>query len=151
MANLNDVLLSWAVTLSGYPAPGVAPVVEQVSHAELVTRVCAGQEPCNALATLLPDEDKILVDDRLRIANDTESQSILVHEFVHYLQQRAGKMRNKAMSCEERVALEREAYVVQSQFAAEHGSGSHTAAMAFGLLPRICERPSAEIDLHLHP
>jgi hypothetical protein len=140
MRTLFDVLLSWAVTLSGYPAPGVVPEVTPIPPGELHQKVCKGA-PCSALAVLLPGEDRILVDERLDLEQDTEAQSLLVHEFVHFLQRRAGKMDEPDMSCEQRIGLEREAYIVQSRFAAEHGSGSQTAAMALELLPRVCAAP----------
>ncbi len=142
MRTLFDILLSWAVTLSGYPPPGIVPEVTPIPPAELHQRVCKGA-PCAALAMLLPDEDRILVDERLNLEHDTEAQGLLVHEFVHFLQRRAGKMDRTDLSCEERMSLEREAYIVQARFAAEHGSGSQTAAAALELLPRVCAKPGA--------
>lgn len=145
MRTLFDILLAWAVTLSGYPPPGAIPEITAIPSSQLHERVCPGA-PCSVLAVLLPDEDRILVDDRLDLEQDTEAQSLLVHEFVHFLQRRAGKMEQADMTCEQRIGLEREAYVVQSRFAAEHGSGSQTAAMALGLLPHVCAKPGAFVE-----
>jgi hypothetical protein len=146
MRTLFDVLLSWAVTLSEYPAPTDAPLVLPLPPEELHQRVCGDTRPCAVVALLMPDADEVLIDARLDVESDTEAQSLLVHEFVHFLQRRAGRMANPDMGCEERVALEREAYLVQARFAAEHGSGSRVAAMAIGLLPRICEQPGALLE-----
>jgi len=146
MRTLFDVLLSWAVTLSEYPAPEHPPAVVALPPEQLHQRVCGDVRPCAVLALLVPAADEVLIDARLDIENDTEAQSLLVHEFVHYLQRLAGRMDAGDMSCEERVALEREAYLVQARFAAEHGSGSRVAAMAVGLLPRICEKPGALLE-----
>ena len=49
-----------------------------------------------------------------------EGQSIVVHEFVHYLQWRAGKY-TPASSCSDILALEREAYAVGAKYLATKG------------------------------
>jgi len=146
MRTLFDVLLSWAVVLSGYPAPERTPEVLPLAPESLHQRACGDIRPCSVVALLVPGSDEVLIDARLDFENDTEAQSLIVHEFVHYLQRLAGRMDDQHMDCEQRVALEREAYLVQARFAAEHGSGSRVAAIALGLLPRICEKPGALLE-----
>jgi hypothetical protein len=119
-------LLSWAAQLSGNKLPAVAPVVVFVPQAFFDQRTCGGH-PCRVWGWY-PNEgaNLVYVHERARalIADGSSPQStlaasIVVHEFVHYLQAVA---RNFApYACEDAIALEREAYDVQRQFIAMYG------------------------------
>lgn len=119
MNELYSVLLSWAVTLSGYPMPDHPPKVISVSHAYLVDHACAGRE-CKVMGWFPPGR-AIYVDDRLRPADSMLAASILVHEMVHHLQHEAGRIDPAKWSCENALALEREAYGVQREFLRRYG------------------------------
>lgn len=116
-AELYAALFSWAITLSGYSA-APAPQVAQVSHAQLSTMACAGRE-CKVMGWFPPGHT-VYVDNRLNAERSTYHASILVHEFVHYLQQQSGKW-GKPYSCVEAVEMEREAYGTQARFLVAHG------------------------------
>ncbi len=119
MNELYAVLLSWAVTLSGYPMPDHPAKVTAVSHAYLVDHACNGRE-CKVMGWFPPGHI-IYVDDRLRPGDNMLAASIVVHEMVHHLQHEAGRIDPAKWSCENAIALEREAYGVQREFLLRYG------------------------------
>ena len=119
MNELFTALLSWAVVLSGYPAPAVPPEVAFVSHQELTDMACNGTE-CKVVGFHPPGSNRVYIDNRLHPDESTFAASIIVHEFVHYLQQSGGKFALK-YSCNDALEMEREAYYVQSRFLEAHG------------------------------
>ncbi|HVJ40266.1 MAG TPA: hypothetical protein VM639_02165 [Dongiaceae bacterium] len=108
-ARLIASLLTWIAHTTGYAIPGTPPVINLVSHAELEDRFC--HRSCAILGFTTP-EGTILLDDRLRVGEDTAATSILVHELTHYLQ-RANGQAAVAVTCDLWVARENEAYDVQ--------------------------------------
>lgn len=117
MNELYAVLLSWATTLSGYPAPDVPAEVVPVSHEVLVQRACGGRA-CKVLGWF-PPGPRIYIDERLGPADDLVAASILVHEMVHYLQYRSGAF--DGFDCAKSIELEREAYAIQREFLLRYG------------------------------
>lgn len=113
MTELYAILMSWAITLSGYSAPANQPEIVMVPHSYLVDAACAGRE-CKVLGWFPPGET-IYLDNRLDAKESVYASSILVHEFVHFLQQQSGRLGAK-YSCETALAMEREAYGVQREF-----------------------------------
>lgn len=105
-------LMSWASTLSGYPAPEAPPEIVWRSHAFFVEHVCDGRE-CRAVGWY-NDEDVIYIDERFRDQQGPEVSSLYVHELVHYLQHHSG--RYDAHSCTDASAREREALAVQNEY-----------------------------------
>jgi hypothetical protein len=125
--DLLAVLLSWAVTLSGYPAPSQPPEVVKVPHAFFVTNACGGRE-CKVYGWYAGGK-KIYLDERMDPQAQLLASSVVVHEMVHYLQ---GLSRNggvpakgaaygELLSCTDAVAMEREAYGVQREFLHRYG------------------------------
>ncbi len=122
MNDLLAVLMSWAVHLSGYPAPDHLPDIVLVSHAELVHAACADQE-CKVQGWFPPGE-RIYLDQRLAPLDSTYSSGVVVHEMVHYLQQRSGhfvRTRDGSADCDEVMAMEHEAYQAQRDFFVSYG------------------------------
>jgi len=119
MDELFAALLSWAVVLSGYPAPAVSPQVTFVSHQQLTKMACGGAE-CKVIGFHPPGSNRVYIDNRLHPEKSTFAASIVVHEFVHYLQQSGGKFALH-YSCDDALEMEREAYYVQSRFLEAHG------------------------------
>jgi Zn-dependent peptidase ImmA (M78 family) len=62
----------------------------------------------------------VYIDNRLHPGESTFAASIIVHEFVHYLQQSGGKFALE-YNCNDALEMEREAYYVQSRFLEAHG------------------------------
>jgi hypothetical protein len=131
------VLLGWAAKLGGYMRPTGRPHVYPITHYEIRRDICLNFN-CSAVAFFNPATDAIYVDDRLQLTNDAVAQSFLVHEMVHYLQHITGKIGDSAVleTCEQRMALEMEAYRVQNRFLA--ATGSMERVMGGPLLARLC-------------
>jgi hypothetical protein len=115
---LLQALLSWAVLISGYPAPSEPPELVRVPHSFMVEQACSGRE-CRVLGWYAGGR-KIYIDERLDPQNDLFHSSIVVHEMVHYLQHEAAKL-SDVSTCSQALLLEREAYSVQSSYLTRYG------------------------------
>jgi len=102
MNELYTILMSWAITLSGYPAPEAPPETAMVPHSYLVEHACGGHE-CKVMGWF-PPGNMIYLDDRLKPANSLYASSIVVHEMAHYLQYQA--TRDREFSCESAIEME---------------------------------------------
>lgn len=127
MDELFAVLLSWAVTLSGYPAPAQPPEVVKVPHSFFVENACAGQE-CKVYGWYAGGRE-LYVDERMDAKNNLLAASVVVHEMVHYLQgiSRNGGVPSKGAAfgernvCSDAIDMEREAYGAQREFLLRYG------------------------------
>ena len=128
MNELYAALLSWAVTLSGYPAPAESPEVLRVSHQFFVDNACQGRE-CKVYGWYAGGQ-RLYVDERLDPQGDMLAASIVVHEMVHFLQGtsrtkpeefRKGAAYSEHPLCSESIELEREAYGAQREFLLRYG------------------------------
>jgi hypothetical protein len=124
MDEILAVLMSWAVTLSGYPAPTGMPQVVPVDHAYFVKHACGGHE-CKVLGWYARGRT-LYVDRRLDVRDSLYASSIVVHEMVHYLQhldqeRRMANAGNGAAICPSAIAMEREAYGVQREYLLRYG------------------------------
>jgi len=130
-------LAAWAAKLGGYMRPTGRPHVYPITPDEIRRGVCRNFN-CSAIAFFNPANDGIYVDSRLRFREDVVAQSYLVHEIVHYLQHLNGKMGDDSalQTCEQRMALEMEAYRVQNRFLA--AMGSLERVMGGAVLARLC-------------
>ena len=112
MPTLLPILLSWAVTLSGYDAPTEMPQVQYEPHDFFVQHVCGGKE-CNAVGWY-NDQDIIYIDKKYAEGEDSFATSLVVHELTHYLQHHSGHF--DSQSCPDSIKREREAYRVQNDY-----------------------------------
>lgn len=131
----NDLILAlfhWAVLLSGYSDPGSPPKVEYVPHSFMVEHAC-NNRPCNVIGWY-SFGDVVYVDDSLHVMDVFES-SVVVHEFVHYLQHihNAG-LQNP--TCPQFITWEREAYSVQQRYLIQYGD---YLPLSFNLMDVKCE------------
>ena len=117
-AELQATLLSWAVSLSGLPAPDSPPQLRRMPHDFFVQSACNGHE-CKVLGWF-PPGDTVYVDERLDPQNNLLAASIVMHEMVHYLQYRAAG-KGLEFSCAQSIALERQAYAAQREFITRYG------------------------------
>lgn len=118
MDELYAILLSWAVTLTGYPVPDHMPTVTMVPHSYLQQAACKGHQ-CKVMGWFPPGET-IYIDERLDPEHDLLASSVVVHEMVHYLQRLSGKY-PAPFSCADSLAMEREAYQAQRDFLLRYG------------------------------
>ncbi len=128
MSDLYATLLSWAVTLSGYPAPAEAPEVVTAPHAFFVQNAC-NQHECKVLGWYAGGR-RLYIDEALDPENNLFASSIVVHEMVHYLQALArggaslagGAAFDNTPSCRQFVHWEFEAYAVQREYIMRYGA-----------------------------
>ena len=128
MSDLYATLLSWAVTLSGYPAPAEAPIVVPKPHAFFVENACNRQE-CKVLGWYAGGRN-LYLDETLDPEDSLFASSIVVHEMVHYLQAVArggallanGAAFDSGPSCQQSVHWEFEAYAVQREYILRYGT-----------------------------
>src|SRR5476649_2721225 len=121
MSDLYATLLSWAVTLSGYPAPAEPPQVVLEPHAFFVDNACNHQE-CKVLGWYSGGRN-LYIDETLDPEESLFASSIVVHEMVHYLQGvargedalKGGAAFSTVPSCRQFVHWEVEAYAVQRE------------------------------------
>ena len=111
-------LLNWASYLSGYETNGINPQLEFKPHQFFVDNACLGNQKCKVVGWY-NDESIVYIDDRLSSLESRFERSLVVHEFVHYLQHISGKF--ESGSCEGFVQREREAYATQREFIMTYG------------------------------
>lgn len=124
MDEILAVLMSWAVTLSGYPSPAEMPRVVAVDHRYFVDNACGGHE-CKVLGWYARGKT-LYVDRRLDYRDSLYASSIVVHEMVHYLQhldqeRQAARTGSGDAICPSAIAMEREAYGVQREYLLRYG------------------------------
>ena len=107
------ILLSWTVYLSGYPNPENIPLIEFKPHNFFVEHACLGNSKCR-VAAWYDNHGIIYVDENLKDNDDVFTDSLIVHELVHYLQDLSKKFDNQ--NCQDYVFREREAYGIQRQY-----------------------------------
>src|SRR5262245_37966399 len=95
-------------------------VVQIVPPSFLQAAACNGRPHCKVMGWFPPGE-AIYLDERLDFEHDLLANSVVVHEMVHYLQHQSGKYR-APYSCEDFLAMEREAYQAQRDFLLRYGT-----------------------------
>ena len=113
------ILLNWAAYLSGYKTNGVNPRLQFKPHQFFVDNACYGNTKCRVVGWY-NDQGIVYIDNKLDALNSRFERSLIVHEFVHYLQHISGEFTTG--SCEEFVQREREAYSTQRDFIMAYGS-----------------------------
>jgi len=112
-------LLNWAVYISGYKSNGINPQLQFQPHQFFVDNACGGYEKCKVVGWY-NDQNIVYIDDRLEAVENMFERSLVVHEFVHYLQHISGNF--ETGTCEDFVQREREAYAAQREFIMAYGS-----------------------------
>jgi hypothetical protein len=105
-------------SLMQQPTPIEPPEVRVLPAAQIERMVCKG--PCRIKAFFVPGEG-IYLSDALDLEKDAMSQSILLHELVHFVQNTTGAFDAAAANCEAWYAQELEAYEVQNAFLRRNG------------------------------
>jgi uncharacterized protein DUF6647 len=116
MSALIPSLLAWIAAATGYAVPAALPEVRLVPHQVIRGAICAGQE-CAVGAMYRPGDDVIYLDERLAPAANDFDAAVLLHELVHWVQDRSGRVPDR--DCRTRVAAEREAYTLQAAWLRE--------------------------------
>ena len=130
LGQLAAKLLAAVASLTDYSVPADPPAVALVPHAQLERMACG--EPCRVYGWFPPGET-IYLDQRLDLRHDPGAQSILLHELVHYVQQKSGTF-PAGGDCKTWLAREWEAYDVQLRWLAERRAPK-TALARYGFRP----------------
>lgn len=96
IAELCKTLLIAAAQFSGYEIPERCPELIFVPVGQLRKYVCPGQE-CPVHGLYIYGRNELLIDDRQDL-KDLDTRAIIVHELVHFLQDRVGETADT--SCE---------------------------------------------------
>lgn len=112
-------LLNWAIHLSRYENSAKPPSVRLENSAFFIDNACSGRSSCRVIGWYA-DLGIVHIHEDLSAMNSLFERSLLVHEFVHYLQHQSGLY--AANTCESFVEREREAYAVQQSFFVAHGA-----------------------------
>lgn len=109
--------------LARYRVPKDPPIIYRIPHAELENYVCGTH--CGIKAWYKPG-DGIFLDDTLKPETNLFHRSILLHEMVHYFQDRAGEYGNM-VDCERWFHRELDAYAIQNRYLGVIGHPSRVA------------------------
>ena len=125
---MTENLFMWALILSPYDAID-PPTVVYVSHSYIVAVVC-NDEPCNVVG-MYHGGKLIYVEDGL---SKEKEEEVIIHETVHYLQERSGKFGD---NCFDRSKREVEAYMVSREYTKLQGRppfpmGNRNACLSTG-------------------
>lgn len=116
MNEIYAILFSWATTLSGYSYPTM-PNINFTSKDFFISEACSGNINCKVVGWYRGGNE-VYVWDKLNIEYNQVAASIVVHEFVHFLQEKNGKPH---ITCKDLIELEREAYGVQKEYLLKNG------------------------------
>jgi len=125
-ATLEEVVktLSRAIDrLARYRVPKDPPNIYRVPHAELENYVCGTH--CSIRAWYKPG-DGIFLDEGLKPETNLFHRSILLHELVHYFQDRAGEYASMD-DCDRWFHREIDAYTIQNRYLGVIGHPSRVA------------------------
>ncbi len=137
MNELFSSLLLWATTLTGYQYPLELPQIIALDPTEITETLCDGKF-CTAVAYYDEKTKTIYYDNRIDLKKEHGGRSFVVHEMVHYIQDKMGKLVTAQQSCELRIELEREAYRVQRYFLVEHDQDVLQIDLAITVLDSVC-------------
>ncbi len=110
-------LLAWIGAHTTYAIPDENPAIAIVPHAYIEELAC--DKPCVALG-VYPDGNVIYIDDALQTGTNVCARSVLLHELVHYLQDRDGRFLNLDPVTRS-YAREHEAYSLQKAYLSQFG------------------------------
>lgn len=138
--DLLNALFSATVMLAGYPENVLPPpsVVRVGQQHFVITSCCGVSLNCKVLGNYRGGR-VVFIHEKLDL-NNVIAQSVLVHEYVHYLQIQFGKPHK---TCRDRVNLELEAYEIQRKFLSNHGINNYP--VTWSMVQSGCTKEELEI------
>jgi hypothetical protein len=110
-------LLLVAAQFAEYSPPDRCPKIEFVPAADIRRYVCPDRA-CPTWGLYIYGRQRLLIEENLNL-DDIQARGIVVHELVHFLQERAGEIRDR--SCEATLLRERVAFWTQEQYLRQNG------------------------------
>lgn len=110
-------LLAAAAFFAEYEPPDYCPRIELLPAAEIRHYICPGAN-CATVGLYIYGQERLLIDDNSKL-DDVSTRSVILHELVHFLQDRAGETRDR--SCHATLLRERVAFWAQEQYLRENG------------------------------
>jgi hypothetical protein len=120
-------LLAWAVANSGYEAPLRPPAIEYRSEEFFAAACPAEAVHCATRGFYVDGTATIILHDSHRDLSEVRARAMLVHEIVHYLQDRSGRWGDR--TCQSWVEREHEAYRLQLLYMVHEGANPFSHAM----------------------
>jgi hypothetical protein len=114
LSQLCLLLLAFIAQHGHYPAMEECPSVRTVSVPELMSTACEGR-PCPAQGFYDRETDAILLSDEVELAFAL-GRSILLHELVHYVQDRSGRWQEDDNACRAGMMRELHAFHLQERY-----------------------------------
>ena len=128
MTELLAALLSWVVANSGYEMPAHPPRIEYRDQSFFATQACPDSAVhCTTRGFYTDGSDTIVLQEARRDLSDVRARAILVHEIVHFLQDRSGQFGGK--TCTSWVDREHQAYRLQLLYMVHEGANPFSHAM----------------------
>jgi len=142
LAEWTQRLLTTAALLGHYAVPNPPPAVTRLSQQELAARACGGT--CHARGAYIPGQGVLLLD-TLDIDGDPQDRSVLLHELVHYLQDRYGRFAREP-ACGRYADRELEAYSIQDAYLSRYNAGVGHAGDPANWMPLACFGRGADTE-----
>lgn len=142
-AKLISMLLLAIAGYTGFTVPEQHPDLAFLSSAELQHRFCGGPCPIRAF---FPPGSIVYVEQGLDVFHDPASESILVHELTHWLQQ-SNLPHATAQSCREWLDREYQAFDVQYRWLRDTSPNFRAFSIQMAKLdhnPLVTRCPSAD-------
>ena len=114
LVELYTVLMGWAAFLSPYEVPDELPPVAMAPITYLQDKVCPSTMSCPVLGIFY--RGTVYLRQDLDGMHDPYARSIIVHEFVHFLQIENDSHSETPDSCQKAYQREIEAYGIQNAY-----------------------------------
>ena len=143
VAKLVSMLLLAIAGYTGFGVPKQHPEISFLSQSELQVRFCGWPCPIHAF---FPPGSTIYLEQGLNVFHDPASESILVHELTHWMQQ-ANLPHPTAQSCQEWLDREYQAFDVQYRWLRDASSNIGIFSIEMAKLnhgPLVASCPSVD-------
>lgn len=134
-------LLAVAAQFAEYTPPRDCPEIDFVPAAEIRRYICPDRE-CPTRGLYIYGGERLLIEES-RALDELPTRSVIVHELVHFLQDRAGETRDR--SCKATLLRERVAFWAQEQYLRKNGFDQ---SLEHNMGYYTCDKPTVGTEPH---